>query len=53
MIYLATQTGMRYEEVTALTWDKINFDNSTILVNKAYRCDETELQSAKTPSSVR
>ncbi|CAJ1180058.1 Tyrosine recombinase XerC [Companilactobacillus paralimentarius] len=53
MIYLATQTGMRYEEVTALTWDKINFDNSTILVNKAYRRDETDLQRTKTPSSVR
>ncbi|TGD24107.1 site-specific integrase [Companilactobacillus suantsaicola] len=53
MIYLATETGMRYEEITALTWDKINFDDSTIRVDKAYRRDEIELQKTKTPSSVR
>lgn len=37
LIYLALKTGMRFEELAALTWSKdIDFDTQEIIINKAW-----------------
>lgn len=32
-IYFACESGARYEEIAALTWDCVNFDMNTVLFN--------------------
>lgn len=53
--YIAYYTGCRLGEVLALTWDDIDFDNNTIMVNKSLYLDpitkELIISSTKTKTS--
>ncbi|WP_129045046.1 tyrosine-type recombinase/integrase [Companilactobacillus metriopterae] len=53
MIYLCCQTGMRYEEITGLSWDKINFDDLLITVDKAYTKYLDDVKTTKTSAGSR
>lgn len=53
-IALALATGMRYGEVSGLTWNDIDFKNNTININKTYDYKyRSGFKPTKTPSSVR
>lgn len=53
-IALALATGMRYGEVSGLTWNDIDFKKNTININKTYDYkNRSGFKSTKTPSSVR
>lgn len=51
--YIGAMTGMRYSEITGLTWDNIDFDNDVIKVRKTWRYDEKGFGPTKNESSVR
>ena len=53
MIYTAIMTGMRLQEIAALTWDDINFNWKTININKAWNFHSKKFVPTKTKSSVR
>ena len=56
MFYLGLMTGLRQGELTALTWDAIDWANHTISVNKSQKYlgkDVNEVSDPKTKSSVR
>lgn len=36
IIIIALETGMRFGEILALTWDRIDFDNKTITIDRAW-----------------
>lgn len=44
---LALLTGMRNGELYALTWDDVDFENSTITVSKSYNCRMRATKSTK------
>lgn len=54
-IYLASGLGLRISEILGLTWDNINFANSTITINKITIRNNglVSLKSPKTESSER
>lgn len=52
-IYFVCESGARYEESAALTWDCVNFDDNTVTFNKAYSIQTKRLKSTKTKSSYR
>lgn len=52
IIQVAIQTGMRRGEILALTWDKIDFDNNIIYVDRTLTYLNT-LTSPKNLSSIR
>lgn len=52
-IYFVCESGARYEESSALTWDCIDFKNKTVTFNKAYSIQTKKLKSTKTASSNR
>lgn len=47
MILTAIYTGMRKEEIQALTWQDIDFKNHTISVNKAWRESKNDSESVQ------
>ena len=53
MILTAIYTGMRKEEIQALTWADIDFIHQTIDINKAYDEHTHEFKPVKTVSSKR
>lgn len=53
MILTIIYTGMRKEEIQALTWDDLDFENHTISINKAYLDSSHELGPTKTKGSNR
>ena len=56
MFYLSLISGARAGEVTALTWDDIDWKNHAIHINKAQKyvsSKRVEISSPKTPESVR
>lgn len=53
MILAAIYTGMRKEEIQALTWKDIDFLHSTISISKAYDERTRKFKSTKTDSSNR
>ena len=53
MIYTAIMTGMRLQEIAALTWDDINFNWKTIDINKAWDFVLKKYIPTKTESSTR
>lgn len=53
MIITAIYTGMRKEEIQALTWKDINFSSNTIKITKAYDERSHNFKATKNPSSVR
>lgn len=53
MIYTAIMTGMRLQEIAALTWDDINFNWKTIDINKAWDFAMKKYIPTKTESSTR
>lgn len=53
MILTAIYTGMRKQEVQALTWNDIDFDNRTITIDKAWNDQEKNIKSTKTENSNR
>lgn len=53
MILTAIYTGMRKEEIQALTWSDIDFNNSTISISKAYDEKTHKFKTTKTVSSNR
>nr|WP_137611788.1 tyrosine-type recombinase/integrase [Companilactobacillus huachuanensis] len=52
-IYFVCESGARYEESAALTWDCVNFDDNTVTFDKAYSIQTKKLKSTKTKSSYR
>lgn len=48
MILTIIYTGMRKEEIQALTWDDLNFKNHTITINKSYLDSEHKFGPTKT-----
>lgn len=53
MILTAIYTGMRKEEIQALTWTDVDFVQSTISINKAYDERAHQFKTTKTDSSNR
>ena len=53
MILTALYTGMRKEEIQALTWDDINKINGTISINKAWDDTKKDFKPTKTDKSKR
>lgn len=53
IFYIGAMTGMRYSEVTGLTWDNIDFDNDIIKVRQTWRYDESSFGPTKNSSSIR
>ena len=53
MIYTAIMTGMRLQEIAALTWDDVNFNWKTIDINKAWDFRNKKFIPTKNKSSVR
>ena len=57
MFYLVLNTGLRRGEVYGLTWDKINFDEKSILIDQALKTSSfgklLEFGKPKTTSSIR
>lgn len=53
MILTAIYTGMRKEEIQALTWKDVDFVNSTITISKAYDERTRQFKTTKTDSSNR
>ena len=56
MFYLALETGARREEISALTWEDVDWDNNSISINKAYKyisSQYAEVSTTKTRESVR
>lgn len=51
LLYTAIYTGLRQGELFALTWDDIDFENKTIIINKGF--SKGELGNTKTASSIR
>lgn len=51
-LLVAFYTGMRRGEILALTWDDVNFDTNTILVDKSLN-RYGEITTPKTKSSIR
>lgn len=51
VVFTAVFTGMRKGELLALTWDKIDFKNNTITINKSLFGGK--LQDPKTKTSIR
>ncbi|MCT2909271.1 site-specific integrase [Schleiferilactobacillus harbinensis] len=53
-ILTAIYTGARYEEVTAITWDRIDWDNNRLTLDRAYDyITRTGFKEMKTPNSIR
>ena len=54
-LLIGFHTGMRETEITGLTWDKINFEDNTILVDQKLisRSGEKIFETPKSRSSVR
>ncbi|MBR2867830.1 MAG: tyrosine-type recombinase/integrase [Clostridia bacterium] len=50
---IAMLAGLRRGEMTALTWNDIDFENNTITVNKSYDFKAKELKLPKTAAGVR
>lgn len=48
MIILALSTGMRYSEITGLTYDSIDYDGHTITVNKSWDYKMNRFKPTKT-----
>lgn len=56
MFYIALESGARREEISALTWNDINWDDCSISINKAYKYitrKKSEVSDTKTRESVR
>lgn len=53
MIYVAGMTGLRFGELSGLTWDCIDFDKATLSVEKTYNPVTKGFDKTKTESSVR
>lgn len=53
MILTAIYTGMRKEEIQALTWDDINEIDATITINKAWDDKKKDFKPTKTDKSKR
>lgn len=53
MILTAIYTGMRKEEIQALTWKDINFPQTTITINKAYDEHTHKFKPTKNTNSQR
>jgi integrase len=59
--FLLAMTGMRKQEITALTWQDIDYDNKTLTINKAVKRREKQqdkkstlfIDNTKNPSSDR
>lgn len=52
-IYFVCESGARYEESAALTWDCVDFKNNTVTFDKAYSIQTKKLKSTKTTASYR
>lgn len=52
-IYFVCESGARYEESSALTWDCVNFELSTVTFNKAYNEKTKDFTSTKNQPSYR
>lgn len=52
-IYFVCESGARYEESAALTWDCVDFKNDTVTFDKAYSIQTKKLKSTKTTASYR
>lgn len=50
---IAMFCGLRRGEMTALTWNDIDFENNTITVNKSYDFKSKKLKSPKTAAGMR
>ncbi len=50
---IAMLAGLRRGEITALTWNDIDFENKTITVNKSYDFRAKELKLPKTAAGIR
>lgn len=54
MILVALATGVRFAELLAIEWDKIDFENNTVKITQAYNHMQThEFTDPKTESSKR
>lgn len=54
MALIAIATGMRFSEILALSWDDIDYSNSTITINKSFDHQNSQkIKETKTKSSVR
>ncbi|WP_432226806.1 tyrosine-type recombinase/integrase [Limosilactobacillus fermentum] len=53
MILMAIYTGMRKEEIQALTWNDIDFTHGIITINKAWDDVDKEFKDTKTKTSNR
>jgi len=53
MIYLAAVTGMRFSELSGLTWDDIHFENHEISVNKTWNVYKNDFGETKNNQSKR
>ncbi len=56
MFYLALETGVRWGELSALTWKDIDWKNHAISINKSYKYIDghhSEISEPKTKASVR
>ena len=53
-ILTAIYTGARYEEIAAITWDRIDWDHKQITLDRAYDyVQRSGFKSMKTPNSIR
>lgn len=52
-VYFVTQTGCRYEESTALSWDNVDFDEGTVTISQAYSIRSKKITSTKNLPSYR
>lgn len=52
-VYFACESGARYEEIAALSWDCVNFEMNTILFDKAYDSKKKRNKSTKNTPSYR
>ncbi|KRL12817.1 site-specific integrase [Schleiferilactobacillus perolens] len=53
-ILTAIYTGARYEEIAAITWDRIDWNNNRLTLDRAYDyITRTGFKEMKTPNSIR
>lgn len=52
-VYFCTQTGCRFEESAALSWDNVDFNEETVTFSQAFSIRERKIKSTKNMSSYR
>lgn len=57
LFFLAIYTGMRKGEILGLTWDKINWENNTITIDKSYvkngsKCEFSDLKNSSSYRTI-